>query len=263
MNGLVLLSLLTALFNGSNEMQPTEIEPATVHSAQEPSSTEKRKSGLELVFVKGGNFTMGGDDDVDDGGAPELRIADECPHQVTVGDFFKGKYEVTQADWVEIMATANPGKLECDDCPVDQVSWIDVQQFIKNLNLKFSENYRLPTEEEWEFAAKGGSESQHFMYAGSNKVGEVAWYADNSAGKPHPVGMLKPNEIGVYDLSGNIWEWCSNSKIPYPCDSLGKRFDSKVLRGGTFGNRASSVRVRDRNGREQSMRLQTQVQESI
>ena len=78
------------------------------------------------------------------------------------------------------MATANPSKLECDDCPVDQVSWIDVQQFIKNLNLKFSENYRLPTEEEWEFAAKGGSESQHFMYAGSNKVGEVAWYADNS-----------------------------------------------------------------------------------
>ena len=137
------------------------------------------------------------------------------------------------------------------------MSWSDIQIFIKKLNLKYKENYRLPTEEEWEFASKGGLQSKGFVYSGSNSVGEVAWYSNNSEDKPHPVGLLKPNELGIYDMSGNIWEWCSNYKVPYPCDTIGKEFYSRVLRGGTFGNRSSSVRVIDRNGREASTRLLT------
>jgi len=200
---------------------------------------------------------MGGEDDVDDGGPPELRIADECPHPVIVGDFYIAKYEVTQKDWIEIMGSKPIGLDSCDDCPVSQVSWNEVQDFLKKLNLKFGETYRLPTEEEWEYSARGGEKSQNYTYAGSNQVDDVAWYEGNSAGKPHPVGMLKPNEIGVYDMSGNIWEWCSTIKSPYPCDEIGKDLGVAVLRGGTYSNRASSIRVRDRNGRDQRTRLAT------
>ncbi|WP_422080523.1 SUMF1/EgtB/PvdO family nonheme iron enzyme [Ulvibacterium sp.] len=241
-----------------NEIEIVEIiKPVKEDLINKKILSDGRKSGFEMVLVEGGNFMMGGDDHVDDGGPMELRIADECPHPVTVNDFHIGKYEVTQKDWMEIMGE-NPSKSkDCEDCPVDQVSWYDIQEFIEKVNDKYGESLRLPSEEEWEFAARGGSKSEGYLYAGSDDVGEVAWYADNSGGRPHPVGMLKPNELGIYDMSGNIWEWCSNAKIPYPCDEIGKVFESKVLRGGTFGNRATSIRVRDRNGRDPSMRLST------
>ena len=218
---------------------------------------KERKSGLEMVFVKGGEFTMGGYDDVDDGGNNAIRIADECPHIVIVNDFFIGKYEVTQADWKAVMGALPSGNTDCDDCPVSQVSWDDIQEFIKALNLKYLEHYRLPTEEEWEFASKGGVDGKDYRYSGSHNAEEVAWFSMNSKGKTHPVGLLKPNELGIYDMSGNIWEWCSNFKTPYPCDSLGKPFNTKVLRGGSFNHRQESVRVIDRNARQTSMRLQT------
>ena len=228
---LLCVSLLMNALNCSNEEHQTEGNSGNTYNA-EKGKAKREKSGFEMVFVEGGDFVMGGDDDVDDGGAPELRIADECPHPVTIRDFYIAKYEVTQADWVEIMG-ANPSKIkDCEDCPVDQVSWQDVQDFINKLNLMYSENYRLPTEEEWEFAARGGVNSQNYTYAGSNRAEEVAWFAENSVGKTHPVGMLKPNEIGIHDMSGNIWEWTSNFKVPYPCDTLGKSLDSRVLRGG-------------------------------
>ncbi len=218
---------------------------------------EKKKSGLEMILVKGDKYIMGGNDNINDGGPSELRIADECPHFVEVSDFYIGKYEITQNDWIEIMGV-NPNKnSDCNDCPVSLVSWRDVQEFIKILNLRDKENYRLPTEEEWEFAAKGGKKSQNYMYSGSNKAEKVAWFSLNSKNKPHPVGTLKPNELGIYDMSGNIWEWCSNYKTPYPCDSIGKKFKSRVLRGGTFGNRVESIRVIDRNGRDEYLRLET------
>ena len=220
---------------------------------------ESHKSGFEMIFLQGGEFMMGGEDNVDDGGAPELRIANECPHPVIVNDFHLAKYEVTQADWIEVMGD-NPNKpANCKECPVSQISWNDIQEFIEKANKKFDQNYRLPAEEEWEFAARGGLNSEDYTYSGSNVATEVAWYAKNSDGSPHPVGLLKPNELGIYDMSGNIWEWCSNTKRPYPCDTINAelKFESKVLRGGTFGNRVESVRVRDRNGRNPSMRLKT------
>ena len=210
-----------------------------------------------MVFVKGGEYTMGGYDMVNDGGVPERRMADECPHTVRVEDFYIGKYEVTQSDWKEIMGTIPGGSADCGDCPVNEVSWNDIQEFIKKLPAKFAENYRLPSEQEWEFAAKGGVKSNDFMYSGSDRVHEVGWFADNSGEVLHPVGMLQPNELGIYDMSGNIWEWCSDFKTPYPCDFIGKTFDSRVLRGGTYRHSKQSLRVRDRNGRDPSMRLPT------
>ncbi len=217
--------------------------------------------GFEMIKVKGGTFLMGGLDIVTNGGPRETDLihGDECPHYVTIKDFLIGKFEVTQAEWKEIMGN-NPSKFsENDKNPIEQVSWEDVQIFITKLNAKYSAYFRLPTEEEWEFSAKGGLQSKNFRYAGSNNANEVAWWESNSGGKSHIVGTFKPNELGIYDMSGNIWEWCSNWKVPYPCNTDGKSFVevSKVLRGGTFSNDSSSVRIRDRNGRGTTLRLPT------
>ncbi|MEM9328829.1 MAG: formylglycine-generating enzyme family protein, partial [Bacteroidota bacterium] len=205
----------------------------------------------------GGYFVMGGHDDVDDGGTPEMRIADECPHDVTVKDFSIAKYEVTQADWFEVMGTRPPDFNDCQACPVAKVSWDEIQVFINRLNSIRGQTFRLPTEEEWEFAARGGLKSKGYQYSGSHTATEVAWFTDNAGNGPRPVGLLQPNELGLYDMSGNIWEWCSDAKVPYPCDHIGKVFDSKILRGGSFSHRVSSVRVRDRNARDPATRLPT------
>ena len=226
------------------------------------SATAVRKTTeFEMIHIRGGTYIMGGLDLVNDGGPVENNPAtgDECPHSVVLHDFFIGKYEVTQAQWKKIMGN-NPSYFDDNDQnPVDNVSWEDVQLFIERLNANYSEHFRLPTEQEWEFAARGGLQSKGFRYAGSDDVDEVAWWAGNSGGKPHPVGSLKPNELGIYDMSGNIWEWCSDWKIPYPCNFQGKDFThvSKVLRGGTFAVDSSSVRVRDRNARDTKLRLKT------
>jgi formylglycine-generating enzyme required for sulfatase activity len=227
---------------------------------REISGIQKLK-GFEMVKVKGGPFLMGGLDIVTNGGPRETDLlhGDECPHSITVKDFSIGKYEVTQAEWRKIMGE-NPSKFNKNDKnPVENVSWEDVQIFIAKLNSKYSDHFRLPTEEEWEFSARGGLQSKNFRYSGSNNANEVAWWESNSNGKPHSVGTLKPNELGIYDMSGNIWEWCSNWKTPYPCNPECKSFAmaSRVLRGGTFSNDSSSVRTRDRNGRGTTLRLPT------
>jgi formylglycine-generating enzyme required for sulfatase activity len=221
------------------------------------NAVDNQKSGFQMVFVQGGTFKMGGRDGIDDGGPKSGADTDECPHDVTLGDFSIGKHEVTQADWTAIMGS-NPSEFQGDPYrPVDHVSWDDVQEFLRRLNAKLGETFRLPTEQEWEFAARGGLKSKDYRYSGSNIPSDVAWYNGNAGNKTHRVGSLKPNELGLYDMSGNIWEWCSDFKVPYPCDPLGKKFDSRVLRGGTYGNSADSVRVRDRNGRNPQVRLST------
>jgi formylglycine-generating enzyme required for sulfatase activity len=211
--------------------------------------TEKASGlNLEMVFVKGGTFTMGctaeQGNDCDDDEKPTFRA--------TVSDFYMGKYEVTQAQWRAVMGSSPSYFKNCDNCPVEQVSWNDVQEFIRKLNQLTGKKYRLPTEAEWEFAARGGTQSKGYKYSGSNSIGEVAEYDGNNNKSTKPVGGKKPNELGLYDMSGNVWEWCSDWKDSYTSDAktnpTGPSTGSyRVLRGGSWSGNARICRVSLRN----------------
>lgn len=201
---------------------------------------------FDMIFVEGGTFQMGSDK----GSSFESPV-----HPVTLNNFFIGQYEVTQKQWQDVMGN-NPSHFnDCFNCPVESVSWDDIQEFLTNLNKKTGKNYRLPTEAEWEFAACGGNASKMYEYSGSNDPVEAAWYNSTSGDKTHPIGLKKPNELGIYDMSGNVWEWCNDFfDKSYYLDSPQKnpkgpaktRFH--VLRGGSFDCRTSSIRTRYRGG---------------
>jgi formylglycine-generating enzyme len=185
---------------------------------------------ISLIFVEGGTFQMGGD-----------KYDDEKPiHSVTVKSFYIGKYEETQKQWQDIMGN-NPSYIKGDNLPVQNVSWNDVQEFIRKLNQREGTNkYRLPTEAEWEYAARGGNKSKGYTYSGSNNLNDVSWYGNNSNRKTHPVGLKQPNELGLYDMSGNVWEWCqdwydANYYFTSPSnDPKGPQSGtSRVLQGGS------------------------------
>ncbi|MBQ4408021.1 MAG: SUMF1/EgtB/PvdO family nonheme iron enzyme [Bacteroidales bacterium] len=143
------------------------------------------------------------------------------------GDFYIGKYPVTQAQWKAIMGD-NPSHFQGDDLPVESVKWDQAKEFADKLILMTDKFFRLPEEKEWEYAAKGGNRSQGYKYSGSNVAHKVAWYDANSAGRTHPVGKKEPNELGIYDMSGNVWEW-SNTTYEFASDE-------KVIRGGAYNN---------------------------
>lgn len=216
-------------------------------TTQNPFATT-RKSGLEMVAIQGGVFQMGSPAN------EEFREGDECQHSVTVDDFSVGKYEVTQADWREIMGS-DPLELNfkgCDDCPVETISWNNVQGFLKKLNATHSGRpmkYRLPTEVEWEYAAKGGKDGLRNgnKYAGSNDLDNVAWYSNNADSKTHAVGGKSPNELGLYDMSGNVWEWCDDVYKAYPkCKKVDEDGRLRVMRGGGWPNLAPDCRSANR-----------------
>lgn len=218
--------------------------PASLTESSINNSSKVRPSGLEMIPVEGGTYTMGED-----------TLSDECPHKVTVGDFSIGKYEITQTDWKEIMGDNPSFFTPCNDCPVENVTWDEVQEFIKKLNIKFDAKYRLPTEEEWEYAALGGVKSKNFVYAGNANPDQVAWYVEISKKHTHTVGTLKPNELGIFNMSGNVIEWCSNDYKPYPCEVNGKKPEGKVLRGGAWSSNVLSVRIKDRNVRPANFKM--------
>ena len=200
---------------------------------------------FEMVAVKGGTFMMGassGDSDADD---------DEKPaHSVTLGDYYIGKFEVTQELWEAVMGS-NASNFKGSKLPVEQVSWNDCQEFITKLNGLTGKNFRLPTEAEWEYAARGGNGSRGYKYSGSNSISDVAWYHDNSGDKTHTVGTKSPNELGIYDMSGNVWEWCQDWYGSYSSGSQtnpqGPSSGSlRVYRGGGWSYCAGYCRVSDR-----------------
>jgi len=203
---------------------------------------------IEMVFVQGGTFTMGCTED-----EGECEYGETPVHSVTLGNFHIGKYPVTQKQWKMIMED-NPSSFKNDEAPVENVSWNDVQVFIERLNAATDGNYRLPTEAEWEYAARGGSKGKNYKYSGSNTINEVAWYYENSSNSTHPVGGKLPNELGLYDMSGNVWEWCNDwynldyYAISPQNDPQGPATGAyRVLRGGAWLNPADACRVAYRN----------------
>jgi formylglycine-generating enzyme required for sulfatase activity len=191
---------------------------APMDSNQE--QTDVNLDDIEMVYVEGGTFTMGctKEQGEDLGKDWDKCWEDEKPaRKVTVGSFYIGKYEVTQGLWKKVMEY-NPSYFKGDNLPVEMVTWNGwnaVQTFIERLNEKTGKKYRLPTEAEWEYAARGGNKSKGYKYSGSNDSNEVAWYHVNSERKTHPVGTKKPNELGIYDMSGNVYEWVNDWYGPY------------------------------------------------
>jgi formylglycine-generating enzyme required for sulfatase activity len=196
-----------------------------------------------MVYVQGGTFTMGctseQGDDCD---------GDEKPtHNVTLSSYYMGKFEVTQALWKAVMGS-NPSNFKGDNLPVENVSWEDCKDFIISLNAKTGGNFRLPTEAEWEYAARGGNRRDGTKYSGGYNMNNVGWYADNSGSTTHTVGTKSPNGLGIYDMSGNVWEWCNDwygsyssslQTNPQGASSSSRR----VLRGGSWYNGARYCRV--------------------
>ena len=203
--------------------------------------------GLVMIRVEGGSFTMGCQSGRDDRNG--CSDNEKPPHPVQVRSFEIGKYEVTQEFWEAVMGD-NPSHFTgCARCPVEEVSWDEVQIFFRKLNELSGARYRLPSEAEWEYAARGGRQSQGYQYVGSDDADAVGWHEDNSEGRTHPVGQKRANELGLYDMGGNVWEWvqdCRNDNYRgAPADGRAwERGDCsrRVVRGGSWNGGPRSVR---------------------
>lgn len=199
-----------------------------------PSTFTVDGVSFDMMPVAGGTFCMGAtksmDSDAND---------DESPlHDVTLSDYYIGKTEVTQALWRTVMGTY-PSEFRGDNLPVESVSWNDCQEFIRKLNAKTGKDFRLPTEAEWEYAARGGNRSRGYKYSGSDNIDAIAWYDGSSNSKTHPVATKQANELGIYDMSGNVWEWCSDWYGPYGSNAQTNPKGaasglSRVYRGGCW-----------------------------
>lgn len=203
---------------------------------------------IEMVDIEAGTIVMGSSDcdaDSDERGL----------HEVGIAAFRIGRYEVTQRQWRAVTGS-NPSFFKGDDLPVECVSWQQAEIFIDKLNRKTGHRYRLPTEAEWEYAARGGRLGSTYRYAGSDEAGSVAWYAANSDSCTHACGSKQPNALGIYDMSGNVNEWCSDTYDPLaytrhsaaaetaPNDTFS---DERVFRGGGWYSQPRHVRIANRN----------------
>ena len=190
-------------------------------------------SYFDMSFVKGGTFMMGSD-------APDAQADEQPVHEVTLSDYYIGQTEVTQHLWKAVMGDENnPSATKGNNLPITNISWDEAQAFVERLSELTGMRFRLPTEAEWEYAARGGQKSKGYTYAGSNNADDVAWYNENSGNKTHAVGKKQPNELGIYDMTGNVWEYCSDWHMPYAAQAqtnpTGAATGEKhVLRGGCY-----------------------------
>ena len=221
--------------------QPMEQTPVT--NVDNISIPVKDGISIDMVRVEAGTFTMGATAEMKKPGV------DEKPtHRVTLtNDYYIGKYEVTQALWKAVMGN-DSSYFKGDNLPVDQVSWDDCQEFISKLNRITGKMFRLPTEAEWEYAARGGNKSRGYQYSGSSNLSDVAWYSGNSGDVTHAVGTKQPNELGIYDMSGNVLEWCQDWYGKYNRSSqvnpTGANSGSfRMYRGGSWSYLARSCRL--------------------
>jgi len=237
---------------GNNSQSSTNRStPSSASTGMSQAQRDRVLSELEanMVWVEGGTFTMGATSEQ----GRDAYSGEKPAHQVTLSGFYICKYEVTQELWQAVMGS-NPSEFHGNlNRPVERVSWNDSQEFIDKLNRLTSKRYRLPTEAEWEYAARGGNRSRGYKYSGSDNQGSVAWYTDNSGSTTHPVGLKSPNELGLYDMSGNVWEWCADWYGSYSSGSqinpVGPSSGSyRVIRGGCWFYYAWSCRVSHRRG---------------
>ena len=248
----LLLSMLSVTVNAqltkydiNNDLKVNSADVVEIYNyiinggSEDPDDGTYTVNGVsfKMIAVDGGTFQMGQSAD----GNNVTPV-----HSVTLSSYSIGETEVTQALWKAIMGT-NPSNHQGDNLPVEQVSWNDCQTFITKLNQLTGKTFRLPTEAEWEFAAKGGTKSKGYTYSGSNTIGDVAWYNENSGSETHAVATKQANELGIYDMSGNVWEWCQDCYGSYSDEAqtnpTGPSGGSdRVLRSGSWSNDASYCR---------------------
>lgn len=213
-----------------------------------------------MVWIEAGSFNMGSD-------SHHSRKRERPVHQVSLDGFYISKYELTQDVFEQIMGW-NYSYFPCSNCPVNNVSWLNIQVFIQRLNKATGKKFRLPTEAEWAYSAKGGVQSKNYLFSGSNNINDVAWYANNSDNKSHPVGMKHPNELGLYDMTGNLWEFCQDtmSRSAYQNSNKhnpivgsftvnNKRKAMQVLRGSGYEFSANESLVFIRDGATNNVRM--------
>jgi len=239
--------LITAKAKGSTSITVTT-QDGNKTATCTVTVTKPHSAEPDMVLVEGGTFTMG----CTDGECDSLN--EKPTHQVTLSSFSISKREITQKQWIAIMGT-NPSFNEGDSLPVERVTWLDVQEFIRRLNDSTGKQYRLPTEAEWEYAARGGTKSKGYKYSGGNDLNTVAWSSANSSSRTHEAGTKTPNELGIYDMSGNVAEWCSDwydanyyahspQENPQgPLDNATPVPTNRVYRGGGSASTASFCRV--------------------
>lgn len=272
---LLTLSLVFSLFSFNTLSKTQSIIPLTESSSSETKGVAQKKRDLPLtktlpkamadklmanmVLVEAGGFSLGSD-------SPLARKREQPVRPVTLDAFYIGKYELTQDIFEQVMGW-NYSYFQCANCPVNNVSWFNMQLFIKRLNVITGMKFSLPTEAQWAYAAKGGNKSKSFKYSGSNNISDVAWFADNANKKSHPVGLKLPNELGLYDMTGNLWEFCLDdmsrkaySRIESHNPFIGDKDDltrkaMKVIRGGGYEFSATESLVFMRDGATNNVRM--------
>ena len=232
----IMLTKEATAIQQSTVTQPTEAQQPVVQTpvtnGENISIPVKDGISIDMVRVEAGTFTMGATPKMKD-----PRFDEKPTHQVTLtNDYYIGKYEVTQALWQAVMGN-NPSHFKGDNLPVEMVSWDECQEFISKLNSITGKTFRLPTEAEWEYAARGGKKSRGYQYSGSKNISDVAWYDGNSGNRTHAVGSKQANELGIYDMTGNVMEWCQDWYGKYSSSSQtnptgATSGSSRVLRGG-------------------------------